>query len=227
MSSVQARRFPSLHTVVLNGTECLPFSKFALIVDIVKARIANEYLLYSSSEQKVTQKLLNVINALQLLFLSQDTPLFGDENSIIVKIIADDLIYNVQEPLTQCEIPLNELRHFQQLESDFNKASEIRNHCLEEFANTEIFLRNVNFTSSYSFSCLLGLSQKVRVKIEELAKFNGMITNRVNIMKRTVGYNRILQVKTVLDYVDKLEDYYKTCFPLGRNEDNSFDMDFQ
>lgn len=206
-------RYSGFQTVVFGGDESLPYSKFCLVVDILRKRIADEAPYFCDEEVKMSTTLLNMAEQLQMLFVSQDTPLYSTQNTLSVTSLANTLMLYHQQPLRLRELPVNDRENYMDLVQTMKSEQKTRSALWNEFVTAESFNRSVDYATNYSLSCILGLSPNVRKYLDNLATFNGMIGNRYNLMVTNIGDDNMVKVNYILEYIDKLEQWYNEKYP--------------
>lgn len=206
-------RYTGLEQVVFEGVESLPSSKFNIILDMLKDRIANEQMTYSEDELRESVALVRLADSLRLLFMSQDTPLYSTQNSLGVNELADELVLRGQKPLTIDELPPTERETYQKLYLEFYEEQSKRWQLWSEYATMESFNRSVAYADRYAATCPLGMGGRTRRNLENLARFNRLISERFNLMRTHIGDDNAYKVNYLLDYVPRLEEVYEEMYP--------------
>lgn len=210
-------RYTGLETAFFDGVESLPWSKFVLILDQLKARIKREQERYCIEEVRLANELVRLADNLSLLFISQDTPLYRSQQTQAVTFLADDLIYKFQQPMQLNELPEMHRTAYQQLYSATRREIQQRQRNLQDHYTVESFLRSVDYSQRIEMSCLLGMSRKVGRVLDQLSQFNRIISERHSLMQTHVGANNTFKVNYILDHIPTLEEFYNKCFPPPSN----------
>lgn len=208
-----AARNPGIQDVWLSGVEVLSSAKFAIITDILRERIRTELQHYTLEEQALSADLLALADNLQILFQSQDTPLYYTQNEQSVHDMAEALVRNVQKPLTLEELPEEERRMYIEFRAEAQAANDEMVALRQQYMVGEMFTQSVDFTGRIGLTCLLGISPNVRQSLERLAMFNRQVTERFNLMTTNVGADNLFMVQYVLEYVKTLQLQHQTWFP--------------
>lgn len=202
-----AQRFTGLETIFFDGGEIVSSSKLSILLIILKKRFYEEQRFYTTNERAVTMKLIDFVEDLQLLYMSQDTPLYQTHDGPAVNILADNLIYTTQVSLKVNEIPADVLLKFNQLRHDIINMENQRNFSLYRFINGELFQRFINITNKIDYNRLPGISQDINNSLDALSKFNSLIEDRFMLMLNNLDERNTLRVNIILSYIDKLESF--------------------
>lgn len=208
-------RLGGLEKVFLDGSETLSSSKFSLIFGTLKQRIADEQHTYTRLELKLAHDLVQLADTLEILYRSQDTPLYSTQTSVEVNQLAQDLVFNVQKPFSFEWMPPAERETYVNLYNEVASKIEQRNNLLGDYTTIEKFCRIIDSSFQYDCTCLLGLSQSVVQLLDQLSKFNRIIVERFNLMTTNVSGNNndVYMVNYVLSYIGRLELVHQSLFP--------------
>lgn len=205
-------RFLGLDQVSFYGDESLPSSKFSMIFGELKKRIQREEHAYSSDELKIAYNLVKLADNLQLMFVSQDTPLYSTQFSANVRETMKHLV-SVQEPMGFNDLPNIEKQLYTDVCNDISFLRNERDKLLYDYVGFEKLTRSIDYSLEFNVTCLLGMSTKIRTRMEQLANFNKFISSRFNIMQTNVGMDNVYEVNYLLGYIDVLEKHHHSAFP--------------
>lgn len=210
-------RYTGLESVVFDGSESLSSSKFAMVFDILKSRIAAEQEAYSVEEVKDAGALVELANNLQMLFVTVDSPLYSTQSGIQVNMEADRLVRRFQRPLGIQDVPYEQQAEYSRLYNEATQLKIQRNKSLSEYVDIERFLRQSEADDRFDVSCLMGMSERVRHSLDLLAQFNRMITERFNLMQTRMGDDNVYKVNFVLGNIPEFERFHSRSFPQKAN----------
>lgn len=202
-----------LSSAYLDGSESLSTSKFLLIMSQLKNRIQLEKDTYSVTEANDCLQLLQITSALEILFTSQDSPLYIVQQTPNVNLLANDLVNHVHEPLLLSEIPQQYQDNYIELKKYYDDSIQMRDKLLDEYITTEKFLRMIDYSLQFDTDCLMGISSRIRNSIEKLSEFNSRITESYKTMLEKLSINNGYNVHYVLDKIDEFEEFYRKAFP--------------
>lgn len=205
-------RLQGLEKITLDGSEYISPVKFSLLVTILKKRIEDEQHNYKLSEQKLAQDLIALVKCMEVLCRPQNTPIYTTNIDPYTQLMVTHLMTNGRLPLPREALPVPFLRTFDQLTADIKEGKELRNQRLSDYINMEKVLRSIDLNSRYDFSCLLGVSFKVRNCLDQLRLFNEHISDRFKLMTRE-SENNVYQVNYMLNQIEKLQEFHRNTFP--------------
>lgn len=204
-----------LEKIYFEGNESMPWHKFSIVLTSLQKRIMNERSLYNPNDFRTAIKLLQMARSMEVLFQSQDSPLYSIQSGAMINMLAEDMVMKIQNKVqfTPDKFPPIERQIFLKLYNDHENLKKIRDHKLNEYLTAEKFCRIIDSDLQYSVSCMLGMTQRVRHLLEQLSKFNSIITERFYIMNTNYDKENGYMVNYVLSHTAKLERLYGTLFP--------------
>lgn len=221
-----ATRYGGLDQVKFAGHESMPSSKFSLILGDIRQRIQNERNDYSTDEIVMAANLLQIANNLELLYVSQDSPLYSTQFSPAVHIETYNMFLNGQEVPTLDKFPEAIAKEYERNYLELSDNLNERDKLLGDFACVDLFMREVDYDNGFEFSCLLGVTQRVRKSLDILSEFNSMISVKFKEMLNNVDEDKIFNVDHVLGNIDSYEKFHESRFPNKRNKNSVGKRDY-
>lgn len=207
------RKNLNLSSAYFEGAETISSSKFNLILQEIKKRITNEKALYNRKEIETAFALLKLANACEILFTTQDNPLYLTQQTPSVNLLAQDIVAAIHKPLNYDEISPRYRNNFDELKSWHDECVRQRDFLLNEFIDVEKFFHVVDQSLNFDLTCLLGVSSRVRNSLENLSRFNQEINKNYQTMFESNTHDSGYRVNLVLDKINTLKQYHKEMFP--------------
>lgn len=204
----------NLSSAFFYGPECMPSSKLMMVMTELKKRIREEMDVYTRDESVKCITLLNIIDSLQLLFTSQDTPLYLVQQSPSVNLLASDFVRHIQLPLKLNELPPKRQEEYKTMAMEHARCVERRDALLNEYITVEKFFRMIDYSMQFDTNCLLGMSTRVRNAMERLSEFNSKVAASYKCMIDQLSTDSDHRVHCVLGKIVEFENFYKESFPV-------------
>lgn len=201
-----------LSSAYLDGSESLSSSKFNLLLHEIMKRIERERASYSACETATCLQLLQLANALEMLFTTQDTPLYLTQNPPAVNELAQELVLYHHQPLVRDELSPKHRAEYDGLKTTYDEQIRIRNILLDEYLTTEKCMWKIDRSCGFELDCLLGMSRRVRDALEHLSEFNARIATSYDRMMAEETTDAGHRVNFVLDKIEDLKAYHLSLF---------------